>query len=264
MGKRFTQEEFIRRSKIVHGDRYDYSKVVYTNNRTKVTIVCPRHGEFEQAPVVHLGDHGCRVCGYQGPRKTRRVPYEEFVRRARLQHGDRYTYYEDTYKGTAKPIKILCPEHGPFMQVALSHAKGSICPKCDVAVKRANRIGKTPYKNGFPVRWINHYKRIAAKRGLAFTIDTAYLLELAEKQHRCCAYTGQLLVFPALDRHRKVLDVIRESTASIDRIDSGKGYIPGNVQWVHKDVNRMKYTFTETRFIELCRLVTERADSIGQ
>ena len=61
--KRFTTEEFIEASKQVHGKKYDYSKVEYVNNHTKVCIICPEHGEFWQTPVNHLKGCGCVECG---------------------------------------------------------------------------------------------------------------------------------------------------------------------------------------------------------
>lgn len=50
---------FIDKARVVHGDRYDYSKVVYINYTTKVCIICPEHGEFWQTPAKHLQGHGC-------------------------------------------------------------------------------------------------------------------------------------------------------------------------------------------------------------
>jgi len=59
---KLTTEEFIRKAKAMHGDRYDYSKVEYINSKDKVTIICPEHGEFPQTPQKHLCGQGCPVC----------------------------------------------------------------------------------------------------------------------------------------------------------------------------------------------------------
>jgi very-short-patch-repair endonuclease len=60
---KMTTEEFIRKSKEIHGDKYDYSKVEYSgNNKSKVCIVCPKHGEFWQRANTHLLGHGCPIC----------------------------------------------------------------------------------------------------------------------------------------------------------------------------------------------------------
>lgn len=62
MGKKLTTEEFIAKAKMVHGDKYDYSKVNYINCSTKVCIICPEHGEFWQIPNAHLRGVGCPIC----------------------------------------------------------------------------------------------------------------------------------------------------------------------------------------------------------
>lgn len=57
-----TTEEFIKRARAVHGDKYDYSKVEYVNSHTKVCIICPEHGEFWQTPSNHMRGKTCKVC----------------------------------------------------------------------------------------------------------------------------------------------------------------------------------------------------------
>ena len=59
---RYTNESFITEAREVHGDKYDYSKIEYINNHTKVCIICPKHGEFWQTPVEHLRGCGCKYC----------------------------------------------------------------------------------------------------------------------------------------------------------------------------------------------------------
>ncbi len=60
---KLTTEEFIKKAREVHGDKYDYSKVEYVKSKTKVTIICPKHGEFLQTPQKHLSGQGCPNCG---------------------------------------------------------------------------------------------------------------------------------------------------------------------------------------------------------
>ena len=62
--KKLTTEEFIKKAREVHGDKYDYSKVEYVNSITKVCIICPKHGEFWQLPYNHaLKGYGCSKSG---------------------------------------------------------------------------------------------------------------------------------------------------------------------------------------------------------
>lgn len=60
--KRLTNEEFIEKARLIHEDKYNYSKVNYVNTATKVCIICPEHGEFWQTPNNHLFGAGCPVC----------------------------------------------------------------------------------------------------------------------------------------------------------------------------------------------------------
>ncbi len=97
----------------------------------------------------------------------------------------------------------------------------------------------------------------AKKRGLAMgvTKDEAWKLFLGQQGR--CALSGCVIVI----RSRNKDHCANRSTASLDRIDSAKGYIRGNIQWVHKDVNRMKHDLDETRFIEFCRLIAKHRGS---
>jgi len=90
--------------------------------------------------------------------------------------------------------------------------------------------------------------RRAKRRNLEFTITKKYVWELFEQQKGKCALSGKDII---LDIGSKT----NLQTASLDRIDSEKGYIPGNVQWVHKDVNFMKQDFDEKYFLDMCRTI---------
>lgn len=88
------------------------------------------------------------------------------------------------------------------------------------------------------------------KRGYEFDIDIDYIEELLIQQKFRCALSGISIQVEFVGKSCK--DGI---IASLDRIDSTKGYIRGNVQWVHKDINWMKQEFAQERFIELCKAV---------
>jgi hypothetical protein len=86
----------------------------------------------------------------------------------------------------------------------------------------------------------------ALQHDLEFNINTEYLNEIYQQQNKKCALTGIDIEFKT-----------KHGTASVDRIDSSKGYIKGNIQWVHKDINIMKMDFTVLEFIRMCKLVTD-------
>jgi len=128
--ERKTIEIFIKQAKITHGDFYDYSLVEYTNNTAKIKIICPEHGEFEQAPRSHLSGYGCIRCGDIRSGAFRRKSKGWFIIKARAIHGDFYDYSLVDYKNFRSKVKIICPEHGKFMQPPENHLKGYRCQKC--------------------------------------------------------------------------------------------------------------------------------------
>jgi hypothetical protein len=124
--QRMGLNNFITKAKEIHGDKYDYSLVNYKNNRTKVKIVCPEHGEFEQLPTNHLRGKGCKYCG-----GTSKMDTKLFIIKAKEMHGDKYDYSLVNYKVSREPVTIICSEHGEFEQTPNNHlSKGQGCPKC--------------------------------------------------------------------------------------------------------------------------------------
>ena len=138
MPKRKTAEEFTTESSIIHNSKYIYDKVKYVNNITKVTIICPEHGEFLQAPKKHIKGHGCSKCaGNYTPTN------EEFVNQAKAIHGDKYDYSKVQYQNTDTKITIVCKHHGDFTQTPHSHLQGKGCHKCMDTRKTTEEFIKT-------------------------------------------------------------------------------------------------------------------------
>ena len=135
-------EEFIKRAKKVHGDRYDYSKVKYINSNTKVIIICNKHGDFEQLPNNHSyrGDR-CPKCA--GKYKTT----EEFIKEAKIKHGDKYDYSKVKYINSNTKVIINCNKHGDFEQLPTCHLNGEGCIKCGGNYKPTTEDEKDKPKN---------------------------------------------------------------------------------------------------------------------
>ncbi len=128
--KRLTTEEFITRARELHGHKYDYSLVEYVSAHTKVRIICPTHGVFEQTPNNHIHRRGCTWCAVEQKAEQRRLTAEEFIRRAREIHGDRYDYSLVEYRNIDTSVKIICPEHGVFKQRPYDHLNQKGCSGC--------------------------------------------------------------------------------------------------------------------------------------
>lgn len=149
-------EIFIKRAKLVHGDKYDYSRTIYHGADSDLVINCLIHGEFTQRAIGHLNGSGCHKCALI------RSDTKSFIEKARLIHGEKYNYSKTDYKKTREKIIIICPTHGEFLQKPMEHLKGFGCIDCggskllttDKFIQKAKSIhgekydySKADYKN---------------------------------------------------------------------------------------------------------------------
>lgn len=131
MPKKLTTEEWVEKAKIKHGNKYDYSKSVYTGSRDKIIITCPEHGDFEISAQLHIsrGD-GCPKCASIAKSKKFKLSNEEFLNRLYNIFGDRYDYSKVEYTGRKGYVTLTCPIHGEFTAVVNTLLKGIGCLKC--------------------------------------------------------------------------------------------------------------------------------------
>ena len=125
-----TTENFIESSIEIWGNKYDYSLVNYINSQTKVKIICPEHGEFEQLPASHLYGKGCKLCAINKTKKDITCSLEDFIKKCNTKHGTKYDYSLANYINSQTKIKIICPEHGEFEQLPYDHISGHGCLDC--------------------------------------------------------------------------------------------------------------------------------------
>ena len=131
MSKKITTEEFIRRSKEIHGEnKYDYSLVKYLRNKLKVKILCNEHGVFEQSPDAHLVGKGCKKCGVLISSKKRSSSENDFIIKSSDLHSNKYDYSKCNYISSNIKVTIICSYHGEFEQLPKKHLRGQGCIKC--------------------------------------------------------------------------------------------------------------------------------------
>jgi len=131
---RKTTKQFITESILKHGYKYDYTKTKYINNKNKVIIICPNHGEFLQRASSHIFGYGCHNC-----LKENRNPFKDkksellidMINKGNFFNKNKYDYTKAIYKNGYTKLIIICPNHGEFLQTPDSHKRGSGCPKCD-------------------------------------------------------------------------------------------------------------------------------------
>ncbi len=121
MRYKLSTEEFIKRSKKIHNDKFDYSLVETDGVYNKVKIICPIHGVFEQILKSHLKGYDCSDCGHLKTAEKKTLNNEKFIKKAKEIHGEKYDYSLVEYISAKTKVKIICPIHGVFEQMPTIH-----------------------------------------------------------------------------------------------------------------------------------------------
>lgn len=137
-----THEEFIEKVSTPENlVKYDFSKTFWTNNDTKIIITCKKHGDFLITPKIFIRGCGCQKCAAEARIKASSDTLEDFIRKAKIKHGDFYDYALVNYVNSKTEVSIICPKHGVFLQQPRKHLFGHGCPQCSKS-HGANRILK--------------------------------------------------------------------------------------------------------------------------
>lgn len=183
--------DFIERAKNYHPE-YDYSLVEYKNTKTKVKVICPTHGAFMITPDHLMIGKGCKRCAMENLAQSLTKTKEQFVEEAKKVHGDKYDYSLVEYKNTKAKVKIICPIHGVFEQIAQEHLKGANCPNCNIShgeekimmwLDSHNYILNKDYFREYM------FKELGKKRFDFYIPSKNLLIEYNGKQHyTCCSF----------------------------------------------------------------------------
>ena len=145
MPVKLTKEEFIRRAKLIYGDYYDYSKVVYIDSKTKIIIICPVHGEFKQLPDSHLKGNGCWECGIKKRSISNSTTQVEYINKLKSKYIN-LNFDKTNFKHSRKKLIVTCLKHGDFYQRADLLLLGHGCKKCSNDI-RGNKLSKIHSSN---------------------------------------------------------------------------------------------------------------------
>jgi hypothetical protein len=164
-------------------------------------------------------------------------------------------------------FKCTCGEHQWIPAREVRRAKNprtccSFCSRSEAGKKRMSnpstwkKVGKHSGVGDLTLTHVCSLKANATKRNIEWALSADYLWDLLVKSNHKCALSGLdislgKLLDSKVDYHMK--------TASLDRIDNSKGYVKGNVQWLHKHVNIMKNIHSEDYFISLCSLISNKS-----
>jgi very-short-patch-repair endonuclease len=188
--RRMSTDQFIKKSISVHGDVHDYSKTVYHNIRSFVTIICKIHKvTFRIIASQHLAGRKCPKCTKESRtqgqiKKKKQTIIQEF----KDVHGDKYDYCLVEYRGLTKPVKIICKKHGIFEQRVCYHLNGSCCPHCSES-RGEKRIASFLSRHEIEFVRQKRFSDCKLKRQLPFDF---YLPE----QNVCIEYDGEFHFLP--------------------------------------------------------------------
>jgi hypothetical protein len=212
-----TTEEFIKKAKGVHKDKYNYCLVDYKNSQMKVKIICSEHGEFSQTPANHLFNHGCDGCARKEQKKNKTLTTEIFIKKAKKIHKNIYNYSKVEYKNNSTKVKILCPKHGEFKQSPNSHisAKNG-CSHCSGKAKLTLNAFKIKAKkihgNKYNYSLISEIKNSQTKIKIVCSKHEEFMQtpgsHLNQKQGcpRCCESKGERIVGEFLKEKKLIFD----------------------------------------------------------
>lgn len=219
-GEILSTEEFITKAKTIHGDLYDYSETMYNGRKEKIIFKCSIHGEMYQDPCDHLSGHGCKRC---------------FFDSLKTWTGAEDKWLIENYK---KLGAYKCAE---FLKKS-DHAIRGRAQVLSISRKQ-NKTHKF-----IPAAFWGRLLARVKKKNFALDIDQDFIYALYIKQDGKCALTGWPIAFS---------NILKDNTASLDRIDSSRGYLKDNVQLTHKIVNKCKLNTKETDFYKICRAITD-------
>jgi len=162
MSKPFTTEKFINDATAKFHHKFDYSKVSYTNATSKVTIVCPNHGEFLIGPWKFLNSkHGCKRCGIAAMASQQKAITRAKLEECKSTNSHIYEYPTCVFNGIKDKIPVNCKKHGMFYVTVDHHLHGVGCKKC----ADSNKVG------GYSEHWFNTDPTRKAEPGMLYIIE---------------------------------------------------------------------------------------------
>lgn len=167
--RRLNSDLIIEDFKETHGETYDYSLVDYKTMHTKVKIICPEHGEFEQTPNAHIRQkQDCPICGKEKKHKKQTDTTESFIIKGKQIHTNRYLYNNTLYGRNAhEKVTITCRIHGDFSITPNSFlSKKCGCPKCG----KISGVRKLSAQNNLGWSRTNWIKRLEGKSATLYVL----------------------------------------------------------------------------------------------
>lgn len=165
MPNKLTNQQFIDRAIVIHGEKYDYSNTLYLGRAKKISIICKIHGEFKVSAARHLEGGNCKHCVNEASAINQSKGNDQFIKEAREIHGNNFDYSNVNYINCKINVEIICNYcNNKFYQTPNNHILyGNGCSICSIRnrtkslfefISQANKIhnfkydySKSEYKN---------------------------------------------------------------------------------------------------------------------
>ena len=227
----------------------------FTDFEISETIRLHKEGKNASETARILGRSRVVVAKYLKKNNIKPLSREEFCRKRAKHNIKEYDYA--IFKGEGFSTKktksgdiyylFKCKFCGDVIQRIFSNVDNKTrCKKCKANPDYLKALNTTTY---------NIIIKNAKLRNIKFDVSIDYLSNLIINQNYRCALSGVCITLPKNVKER----TNSMFTASLDRIDSGRGYFEDNVQWVHKHVNQMKFDFDQEYFLKLCSKIHLRS-----
>jgi len=233
-------EQFIEKAKLKHCDKYDYSKVEYIKANDKVIIICREHGEFLQTPQKHLSG-GCILCGYLSITNNK----ELFILKSKKIHDDKYDYSQVEYINNNINVKIICKEHGEFLQLPRTHLSGSGCTLCKIKNLRKRLISN---KDEF-------IEKAKEKHGNKYDYNKVEYIDSKTKVIIICKKHSEFLQTPTGHLSGNGC-IICKNNATTERFRSDTKEFIVKAKKIHDDnydYSKVEYIDSKTKVIIICK-----------
>lgn len=228
----------LRRAQVLYM-QIDTNKIIneYINEKLIIKTIAKLHKRSPNTISKILHNNSITVSKLKQNLINKKIGRLTVLRLSSIRKNKRYVYWD-----------CLC-ECGNIISVIATSLISKSTKSCGCLLKDKNRIRLSQGIGDISKTYWNKILRTAKRRKLEINITIEYIWNLYLQQNKKCAITDINITFGTnAENYKKV-------SASLDRIDSSKGYIIGNVQWVHKKVNMLKHINNESDLIYWCKLI---------
>ncbi len=233
---------------------FEFLDNFYNGTAYKHNFKCIRHDEIY---LCRLGSikrgQGLKCCKREVSKTKYKLPCEEVKKR----FSDKGLELLDDYSNNQTKVKIKCFCGNIFYSspamIFYEDTKNCGCIPYPSGEDNFNWVGYKEVGNWY----FRTVKRGAFKRGLEFSITIKDMWDSFIKQNKKCILSGVDIRLEPIGKLN-----FKTQTASLDRIDSEKGYTIENIQWVHKEVNKLKQDFSDEKVLHWCTTICEYQQSL--